>query len=62
VGIAVGIRVSVGSDVGSGRGVDVKPGRSGAAGANVAGLAPQAVTTNDKTIITDKYKSKFFIG
>ena len=61
VGMAVGIRVSVGSEVGSGSGVDVDAGRSETPGAEVAGFAPQAPTINDKTIITDEYNSNFFI-
>jgi len=51
VGI-VGIRVSVGSKVGSG--VDVEIGMSVETGAKVAGFAPQAVEMNEKITSTDQ--------
>jgi hypothetical protein len=60
--MAVGMRVSVGSEVGSGSGVDVKAEMSLTSGVEVAGLAPQAVAKNDKTINADEYDSNFFIG
>lgn len=59
--MAVGISVSVGSEVGNGSGVDVEAGMSVATGSEV-GLAPQALAINDKTINRDEYDTNFVIG
>lgn len=60
--MAVGIRVSVGSEGGSGSGVDVEAELSVTTGAEGPGLAPQAVAINDKTISAEQYDGIFFIG